>query len=68
MNDASGIPPTTPMPETGGQSSQRRNLIIVVVAVALLFLCCCCVAVGLVGWSCGDMLLGTATECAPLFP
>jgi len=68
MNDAPGIPPTSPMPEMGGQSKSRRNLIIVVVVVALLILCCCCLAIGLIGWSCGDLFLGTASECAPLFP
>jgi hypothetical protein len=45
----------------------NRNTIIAIV-VAILLLCCCCLVIAIpVLWSCGDMLLGTATECAPLF-
>jgi hypothetical protein len=54
---------SAPAPQTGG-----RNNMLIAVVVGVLVLCCCCVVISLpILWSCGDMLLGTAAECAPLF-
>lgn len=59
MSNQVGAPPA----QTGG-----RNNTLIIIVVAVLVLCCCCVLVSLpVLWSCGDLLMGTATECAPLF-
>jgi hypothetical protein len=59
MSNQMGVPPA----QTGG-----RNNMLIAVVVGVLVLCCCCVVVSLpILWSCGDMFLGTAVECAPLF-
>jgi hypothetical protein len=60
MSNQMGVPPAP----TGG----RNNTMVIAIVVGVLVLCCCCVVVALpVLWSCGDMLMGTAAECAPLF-
>lgn len=58
MQNQMGMPAAAP----------KKNNTMIIVVVAVLVLCCCCLAVAVpVLWSCGDMFMGTAAECAPLF-
>ncbi len=50
----------------GGQGSQR-TLVVIVVAL-LVVMCCCAAVVAPIAWSCGDVFMGTASECSPLLP
>jgi len=62
MTDQMGTPPPA------GAPTNRRNIMIWVVVGAIVLCCCGVVAVGVpLAWSCGDMLMGVATECSPLF-
>jgi len=66
MTDSMDMPAAVP---AGGSNNTRRNTIIAVVVGAVLLCCCCLLAVGLaLAWSCGDVLMGIANECSPLFP
>lgn len=56
MTDFSG---TSPQP-----SSNRNRNIIIGVVVGVLLCCCCLLALGVVGWACGDWLLGAASGCS----
>ena len=60
MSNQMGMPPAPAAP--------KKNNTTLIIVIAVVVLCCCCVAVALpVAWSCGDMILGTAASCAPLF-
>ena len=66
MTDSLSTPPSE-VPASG--SNNRRRNIIIAVVVGLLVLCCCCLLILLpLAWSCGDVLMGIASECSPLFP
>ncbi len=50
----------------GGQGSQRT--LVVIVVTLLVVMCCCAAVVAPIAWSCGDVFMGTASECSPLLP
>jgi hypothetical protein len=62
MTDPSFGAPAQPAP-----TNRNRNLILIAVAALLLLCCCCLVILVPIAWSCGDVLTGISTQCAPLF-
>jgi hypothetical protein len=59
---------SNPMDAPPAQTGGRNNNMIIAIVVGVLVLCCCCVVIAVPAlWSCGDLIMGTATQCAPLF-